>query len=81
MAYSLKYGHITTEHGDIAEDEPVFIIRAQDKLAPEVLKHYLTMCQREGSPHGHIIGIIENIDVMEKWQREHFTKRPSSKFE
>lgn len=33
MAIDAKYGKIETEKGSIREDEPVFVLRAQDKLA------------------------------------------------
>ena len=48
MGTDLKYGRITTEHGDIHEDEPVFLLRARDVLAIETLTHYNEQCDRFG---------------------------------
>jgi hypothetical protein len=78
MAEDVKYGHVTTERGDIGEDEPVFLFRAKDKLLPVVLADYLDMCRRAGSPPHHLDGIDEAIDRVEAWQADHFTQVPQS---
>jgi hypothetical protein len=78
MAEDVKYGHVTTERGDIGETEPVVVFRAKDKLLPTVLADYLDMCQRAGSPPHHLDGIEEAGRVVEAWQAEHFTQVPQS---
>lgn len=40
MGQDLKYGKVTTEHGSIPEDEPVFVLRGQDALATFALDEY-----------------------------------------
>jgi len=42
MAISLKYGKIDIPN--IPDDEPVFIIRAQDSLSVPVISEYLKLC-------------------------------------
>ena len=79
MAKDLKYGNVILEYGDVGVDEPVFIFRAQDKLTPEVLRHYLGICATQGSPPRHLRNIIDNIVVIETWQKDNFTKIPESK--
>lgn len=78
MAHDLKYGHVTLERGDIAEDEPVFIFRAQDRLLPQVLIQYMKLCEREGSPDVHLDNIAKNYMVITEWQHAHETKTPES---
>jgi hypothetical protein len=48
-----KYGRVTTEHGDIPDDEPVIVFRARDRLVPELLDYYHGQCIEAGSPQRH----------------------------
>ena len=63
MAVSGKYGKISIP--GIGEDEPVFILRAQDKLA----EYAITMYQALASSHGSPVtgGIQSQIDSFLKW--------------
>jgi hypothetical protein len=54
MGYDAKYGTVTTDHGDIPEDEPVIVFRARDTFTPGVLQGYLDMCAAGGSPQRHL---------------------------
>lgn len=54
MAVSGKYGKI--EIRKIGGDEPVFILRAQDKLAEYAIEMYRAMAASHGSP------VVETID-------------------
>jgi hypothetical protein len=78
MGYDLKYGKVTTEHGDIPDDEPVVVFRAKDKLLPQVMMHYRTLCLNAGSPARHLEIITKNVRRVQDWQREHETKTPDS---
>jgi len=40
MEMDTKYGRVTTSEKDIPKDEPVFILRGQDILAPTVVRLY-----------------------------------------
>jgi hypothetical protein len=71
MAQDLKYGTITTEHGDIGEDEPVFLFRAKDTLLPMLLDDYLGYCREYGSPENHLDGIIAARKAIVEWQNAH----------
>lgn len=71
MAKDLKYGKVTTEHGTIGEDEPVFVFRGRDRLLPEVIKFYWQVCQMNGSPQHHLDLIEEGHNVIAAWQKEH----------
>lgn len=57
----------------IPEDEPVFLIRAQDVTAPEVLEHY---AYRAGLVGVEEDAVREHAELMRKWQRDHGAKVP-----
>lgn len=51
------------------DGEPVFIIRAQDKLAVEAVKQYIELSQREG---GKNLGrCAEHLNRMAEWRSAH----------
>ncbi len=71
MGYEKKYGQVSTEHGDIPDDEPVFVLRAQDQAMVATLDAYLSMCSGLGSPQRHLNGIQEAREKVRAWQEEH----------
>jgi hypothetical protein len=79
MAIDLKYGRVTTEHGDLGEDEPVVVFRAQDRLLPAVLEVYWLMCENAGSPDRHLEQINAAKQAVKDWQTTHHTQTPQSK--
>jgi hypothetical protein len=78
MAYDRKYGRINLEFGNIGENEPVVVFRAQDKLLPKVLAYYHLFCLKEGSPRRHLDIILNTKETVEQWQNTNRTKVPSS---
>jgi hypothetical protein len=78
MAIDGKYGRVTMEHGNIGEDEPVIVFRAQDKLLPNVLGFYYDLCNSSGSPKHHLNRIQQTSDEVVAWQSTHPTKIPTS---
>lgn len=66
-----KYGRVTTEHGDIPDDEPVIVFRARDRLVPPMLDEYLQLCRDEGSPQRHLDLVTKAMHQIIDWQREH----------
>lgn len=40
MGFDTKYGTVTLEHGSVGGDEPVFVLRAQDKFAMGTISDY-----------------------------------------
>jgi hypothetical protein len=74
MGFDGKYGRVTTEHGDIPEDEPVIVFRAQDKLLPMVLAFYKTCCKSSGSPERHLDLIDESYEGVVQWQTDNQDK-------
>jgi hypothetical protein len=80
----MKYGRVTAELKNLPEDEPVFILRAKDALAPIAVELYASLL--EAAHAGYIAGdngmdgnALErmSIDVrnaaaqMTVWQAEH----------
>jgi hypothetical protein len=52
----------------IPDDEPVFLIRGQDKVAPSVLRYWADRAEEEGAEK-EIIDTVRRWAVeMEKWQ-------------
>jgi hypothetical protein len=78
MAIDRKYGHVTLERGTIGHDEPVFVLRAQDRLAVPLLQTYMHMCGQGGSPEAHLAMIEGDIRKFGRWQRDHHTQIPAS---
>jgi hypothetical protein len=71
MAFDLKYGRVTTEHGDIPDDEPVIVFRARDAFVPRLLEFYAAACADGGSPQRHLDLIAGTKAAVKAWQREH----------
>ncbi len=70
-----KYGKITTEKAtSIGENEPVFLIRAQDKVSVNALWKYLecfTKATRGGEQNDKFIKEVEDsIKQFEAWQKK-----------
>ena len=61
-----KYGEVKTELKDIPKNEPVFLLRGQDKLAAAAVRYYATL----RASIGDLDGANECHDVaelMENW--------------
>jgi hypothetical protein len=78
MAVDAKYGHVSTEHGAIGDNEPVVVFRAQDELLPKVLAYYHLFCVKAGSPRHHLDAIMDARERVLEWQKEHHTQTPRS---
>lgn len=64
MAVSGKYGKLTIPR--VGEDEPVFILRAQDKLAEPTIEMYRLLAASHGSK---VTGALQKeIDKFRKWK-------------
>ena len=74
MGHDRKYGRVTTEHGDIPDNEPVIVFRARDRLTPKLIGIYWNLCKEAGSPQRHLDLVNGTIDVFEHWQDMHQDK-------
>ncbi|MBI2869667.1 MAG: hypothetical protein HYX96_07575 [Chloroflexi bacterium] len=64
MAVSGKYGKISIPR--IGDDEPVFILRAQDKLAGAALEMYRSLAESHGRPLAS--SLQKEIDSFKQWK-------------
>lgn len=55
--------------GKAADDEPIFILRAQDLTAPAVVRIWAAIAELHGCPKTLEAGML--ADQMEVWQRTH----------
>ncbi len=63
MAVSEKYGKLDIP--GIAAEEPVFILRAQDRLAEKAVRMYQLLAESHGSP---LAGALDKVlDSFRKW--------------
>lgn len=69
-----KYESVTVDTGDhspIGEDEPVFMLRAQDALAADAIRHYIELCKSVDRPPVHIENSVRALEHIEDWQSAH----------
>jgi hypothetical protein len=71
VGYDGKYGKVTTEYGEIPGDEPVILFRGRDRLVPEMLAHYILLCEQAGSPGRHLDLARGCRQKIMGWQAEH----------
>jgi hypothetical protein len=70
------YNRIQDPAGLIPEDEPVFLIRGQDRNAPAVLRHYAMQAQASGAADDLVLAALKQADRMAEWQKNHKRKTP-----
>ena len=69
---ALRNGHGCL--GQAALDEPIFILRAQEKLAPRVVVRWATMADRAGYSQDKVSGALMLAKQMADW-RAHMQSR------
>jgi hypothetical protein len=68
MGFDTKYGKVTTEFGEIPDDEPVIVFRGRDKNVVDMLDYYWELCQMGDSPDHHLDLIRRTQHLVENWQ-------------
>lgn len=59
----------------IPEDEPVFLLRGQDKLAASALSFYIDLLENDKNSNKDVIDACSNhLEAFEKWRRTHSIK-------
>ena len=74
MAIDLKYGYL--EIPGIADDEPVFVLRAQDDLATQTIEDYIGWCEYEEVNPEHVEAADSARRAFCIWQETHATRMP-----
>ncbi len=73
------YNRIQDPANLIPEDEPVFLLRGQDKYAPDTLRAYASSIYDRGKGDAEAMReIYAHADRMEAWQRDHGSKTPDA---
>jgi len=71
VGFDGKYGQVTTERKIIPADEPVIVLRAQDRLATHAIGAYLKLAREAGCGDDHITAILTTQERFETWQATH----------
>lgn len=74
-----SYNRIQDPAGKIADDEPVFLLRAKDKLAPDTMRFWATRLREEGGDLAMVEMVLKHADLAEEWQKEYTCKLPDLK--
>ncbi len=70
------YNRIQDPLGLIPDDEPVFLVRGQDILAPYLLRSWAIQLLDKGGSGVMAEMVMKWSKEMEKWQKEHKAKLP-----
>ncbi len=70
------YDRIQDPEGLIPEDEPVFLLRAKDILAPGILIHWASELVIRGGDKEMASIVVKHAKKMIDWQEEHGCKLP-----
>ena len=62
------YNRIQDPAGKIAEDEPVFLLRAKDKVAPAAVRAWAEFHRLSGGDPMLSKMAFEHAELMEEWQ-------------
>lgn len=49
------------------DDEPIFVLRAQDKLAADTVRHWIQLARDHGTPQATLQEAEECVLAMERW--------------
>lgn len=64
------YNRIQDPAGKIPDDEPVFLLRGQDRAAPGAVRAYAENLEQMGGDPVLVRQSRAQADAMERWQRE-----------
>lgn len=70
MGYDRKYGKVKTEFGNIGDNEPVIVFRAQDITLPDVILKATKVAMQFHSPVRHIEILLNTFKTITLWQYE-----------
>lgn len=70
------YNRIQDPAGKIGEDEPVFLLRAKDSLAPAMVENWASALQASGGDYKMVAMALDHARKMRLWQKENGCKLP-----
>ena len=65
--------------GSMSPNEPIFVLRAQDKLAPGIVQQWAWEARRFCVPDAKIAEAVEWATVMEQWPTKQIPGRPCTR--
>lgn len=51
----------------VADDEPIFVLRAQDKFAPALVRLWVEMARATGCDDARLQEALDHADLMDAW--------------
>ena len=63
---------------NIGEDEPVFLLRAKDRLAPETMEFWASTLEASDGDQATVDHVRAWAEFMRKWQRDNGSKLPDA---
>ena len=69
------YNRIQDPKNKIGEDEPVFLLRAQDKTAAKVVRYWAAINSVDKVDREIVTKAINHAVAMEKWQKKNGCKK------
>ena len=70
------YNRIQAPEHRIPEDEPVFLIRGQDTLGPEIVREWAIRARKAGCQSSIVVAAFDQAQSMVEWQHKHGSKIP-----
>ncbi len=70
------YDRIQDPAGLIPDDEPVFLLRGQDRLAPDLVEIWARSAEAAGAAPNIVAAAREQVARMLHWQLSHGDKLP-----
>lgn len=71
------YNRIQDPAGLIPEEEPVFLLRGQDKFAAEALRYYAHLVKHQRDPDMRIyIATLQQAEAMDLWPKKKMPDMP-----
>lgn len=73
------YGRIQDPSGLIPDDEPVFLLRAQDIIAPDLVAAWAKLAAQNGVSHEMCSLALSHADRMREWPKKKTPDLPEAK--
>jgi hypothetical protein len=70
------YAHIQDPSGKIPEDEPVFLLRAQDKYFDKMLRYYRNLVEQDMGDKKILDAVTTHIKLGQDWPVKKYPDMP-----
>jgi hypothetical protein len=70
------YNRIQDPENKIGQDEPVFLLRAKDVLAPAMIENWASALKAHGGDYKIVSNALEHAHNMREWQKVNGCKLP-----